>query len=165
MSGNISNGNCLPSDSVLLDSLLVSPKHIMCFKDIATVWWKSATCHWIKETGFKRIFPRIQVPGSFHADPKIVRNQLPTKIIPSRCRYEFLSTKIEIRLSKTESIHWKSLEFSKETTIPPKAITLCLVISEKGVGWDKLEAQVKKEVRLLPAKKFQFFVFQCSSFF
>lgn len=35
MSGNISNGNCLPSDSVLLDSLLVSPKH-MCFKDIAT---------------------------------------------------------------------------------------------------------------------------------
>ncbi|AES75872.2 SGT1, putative [Medicago truncatula] len=81
-------------------------------------------------------------------------------IIPSRCRYEFLSTKIEICLSKTEYIHWKSLEFNKETTIPPKAIALCLVISEKRVGWDKLEAQVKKEVRLLPAKKFQFFVFQ-----
>jgi len=35
----------------------------------------------------------------------------------------------------------------------------------KRVDWDKLEAQVKKEVCLLPAKMFQSFVFQCFSFF
>jgi len=44
------------------------------------------------------------------------------QIIPSRCRYEVLSTKIEIRLAKAEPIQWKSLEFNKETTIAPKAI-------------------------------------------
>ena len=44
------------------------------------------------------------------------------QIIPSKCRYEVLSTKIEIRLAKAESIPWKSLEFNKETTIAPKAI-------------------------------------------
>lgn len=31
-------------------------------------------------------------------------------------------TKIEIRLAKAESIHWKSLEFTTEATVAPKAI-------------------------------------------
>jgi hypothetical protein len=44
------------------------------------------------------------------------------QIVPSSCRYEVLSTKIEIRLAKAESIHWKSLEFTTETTVAPKAI-------------------------------------------
>ncbi|MCI16493.1 SGT1, partial [Trifolium medium] len=43
-------------------------------------------------------------------------------IVPSSCRYEVLSTKIEIRLAKAESIHWKSLEFTTETIVAPRAI-------------------------------------------
>jgi hypothetical protein len=42
------------------------------------------------------------------------------QIIPSKCRYDVLSTKVEIRLAKAESIFWKSLEFSKENTVPQK---------------------------------------------
>lgn len=44
------------------------------------------------------------------------------QIIPSGCRYEVTSTKIEIRLAKAESVHWKSLEFTRETTVAPRAI-------------------------------------------
>lgn len=42
------------------------------------------------------------------------------QIIPDKCRYEVLSTKIEIRLAKAEEIHWTSLEFSKENTVPQR---------------------------------------------
>ena len=42
------------------------------------------------------------------------------RIIASKCGYEVLSTKIEIRLAKAEEIHWTSLEFSKENTVPQR---------------------------------------------
>ena len=42
------------------------------------------------------------------------------QIIPSKCRYEVLSTKIEIRLAKAEEIHWTSLEFSTGNTVPQR---------------------------------------------
>lgn len=38
------------------------------------------------------------------------------QINPSKCRYEVMSTKVEIRLAKADSIHWTSLEF--RTDIP-----------------------------------------------
>lgn len=44
------------------------------------------------------------------------------QIIPAKCRYEVLTTKIEIRLAKAEAIHWRSLEFSQEPIIPQKAV-------------------------------------------
>lgn len=92
----------------------------------------------------------IDVPGE---DAYVFQNRLFGKIIPSRCRYEVLSTKIEIRLAKAESIQWKSLEFNKETTIAPKAIASVTATQRptypsskpKRTDWDKLEAQVKKE--------------------
>lgn len=42
------------------------------------------------------------------------------QIVPDKCRYDILSTKIEIRLAKAEAIHWTSLEFSKEITVTRK---------------------------------------------
>lgn len=42
------------------------------------------------------------------------------QIIPEKCRYEVLSTKLEIRLSKVEKIHWASLEFSNESRVQQK---------------------------------------------
>ena len=38
LSGNYSNGNCLPFDSGFLDSFLVSPKDPR-FRDIVTIYW------------------------------------------------------------------------------------------------------------------------------
>lgn len=42
------------------------------------------------------------------------------QIIPAKCKYEVLSTKIEIRLAKAEAIQWTSLEFSKDITVLQK---------------------------------------------
>ena len=43
------------------------------------------------------------------------------QIIPASCRYEVLSTKIEIRLAKAEQIHWTSLEFQGAITASQRA--------------------------------------------
>lgn len=74
------------------------------------------------------------------------------KIIPSKCKYEVLSTKIEIRLAKAEPIQWTSLEFSKDNTVLQK-INVSTATQRpyypsskpRKVDWDTLEAQVKKE--------------------
>lgn len=42
------------------------------------------------------------------------------QIVPSNCRYEVLTTKIEIRLEKAEPIHWSSLEFTKNVVVPQR---------------------------------------------
>jgi len=39
------------------------------------------------------------------------------QIVPEKCKYEVLTTKIEIRLVKAEAINWTSLEYSKEVTV------------------------------------------------
>ncbi|KAL7254130.1 hypothetical protein ACSBR1_008516 [Camellia fascicularis] len=74
------------------------------------------------------------------------------KIVPPKCKYEVLSTKIEIRLAKAEAIQWASLEFSKESTIPQRISVSSGTqrptypsSKPRRVDWDKLEAQVKKE--------------------
>ncbi|OMO66289.1 Tetratricopeptide TPR-1 [Corchorus olitorius] len=68
-------------------------------------------------------------------------------------RYEVMSTKIEIRLTKAEPIQWTSLEFTREVALPQR-VNLLSVTAErpvypsskpKRVDWDKLEAQVKEE--------------------
>ncbi|KAL8137201.1 hypothetical protein V2J09_003202 [Rumex salicifolius] len=91
----------------------------------------------------------IDLPGEeqYHFQPRLF-----SKIVPARCRYQVLSTKIEIRLAKAEAINWTSLEFSKEASIPQK-INVPAAVSRptypssksKAVDWDKLEAEVKKE--------------------
>ncbi|CAB4301942.1 unnamed protein product [Prunus armeniaca] len=92
----------------------------------------------------------IDVAGedTYHFQPRLFG-----KIIPKKCRYEVLSTKVEIRLAKADPLHWTSLEFSKDNSVVPRVSAP--VIGEqrpsypsskpKRVDWDKLEAEVKKE--------------------
>ncbi|KAA3473462.1 protein SGT1-like protein B-like [Gossypium australe] len=125
----------------------------------------------------------IEAPGkdAYHFQPRLFRKVLheihviEILIIPEKCRYDVLSTKIEIRLAKAEPIHWASLEFSREDAVPqrvnvssvlhPKTLQKFISISmdfavcelsanqrpvypsskPKRVDWDKIEAQVKKE--------------------
>ncbi|KAE8719719.1 Protein SGT1-like protein [Hibiscus syriacus] len=93
----------------------------------------------------------IEVPGkdAYHFQPRLFG-----KIIPDRCRYDVLSTKIEIRLVKAEPIQWASLEFSREVAVPQRVNPSSVTANQrpvypsskpKRVDWDKIEAQVKKE--------------------
>ncbi|KAK6155630.1 hypothetical protein DH2020_009878 [Rehmannia glutinosa] len=91
----------------------------------------------------------IELPGeeAYHFQPRLFG-----KIIPAKCRYDVMSTKIEIRLAKADAIHWTSLEFSKDVAVVQKSIVSSgnqkpayPSSKPKRVDWDKLEAQVKKE--------------------
>ncbi|KAM7504816.1 hypothetical protein LguiB_003720 [Lonicera macranthoides] len=59
----------------------------------------------------------IDVPGQ---DAYTFQPRLFGKIVPAKCKYEVLSTKVEIRLAKAEAIHWACLEFSKDNIVPQK---------------------------------------------
>ncbi|KAK1326144.1 hypothetical protein QJS10_CPA01g02268 [Acorus calamus] len=92
----------------------------------------------------------IDMPGedAYHFQPRLFG-----KIVPEKCRYQVLPSKIEIRLLKAESLTWTSLEFSKDKVVPQKIIASSGAKAQKPaypsskpkVDWDKLEAQVKKE--------------------
>ncbi|XP_028774837.1 protein SGT1 homolog A [Neltuma alba] len=90
----------------------------------------------------------IDVPGqeAYH-----YQSRLFGKIIPDKCRFEVLSTKIEIRLAKAEDINWASFEYSKGALPQTKSISStgshrpAYPSSKPKKDWDKLEAQVKKE--------------------
>ncbi|XP_062147157.1 protein SGT1 homolog [Alnus glutinosa] len=92
----------------------------------------------------------IDVPGD---DAYNFQRRLFGKILPEKCRYVVLSTKVEIRLVKAECFNWPSLEYSKEIAVSQK-------VNDPSVGsqrpaypssmprkkdWDKLESQLKKE--------------------
>ncbi|PIM99582.1 Suppressor of G2 allele of skp1 [Handroanthus impetiginosus] len=91
----------------------------------------------------------IELPGEepYHFQPRLFG-----KIIPAKCRYDVMSTKIEIRLAKADTIHWTSLEFKRDIGVVQKANVSSgnqkptyPSSKPKRVDWDKLEAQVKKE--------------------
>uniref|UniRef100_A0A5B7B255 Protein SGT1 homolog n=2 Tax=Davidia involucrata TaxID=16924 RepID=A0A5B7B255_DAVIN len=91
----------------------------------------------------------IDIPGG---DPDTFQPRLFGKIIPAKCKYDILSTKIEIRLAKAEAIQWTSLEFSKEATVPQRINVSSGTqrptypsSKPRTKDWDKLEAQMKKE--------------------
>ncbi|KAL4575839.1 hypothetical protein LXL04_011926 [Taraxacum kok-saghyz] len=90
----------------------------------------------------------IDVPGE---DAYIFQPRLFGKIVPARCRYEVLSTKVEIRLAKAEPIHWTSLEYGQNnvvavrSNVPTGNQRPTYPSSKPTKDWDKLEAQVKKE--------------------
>ncbi|KAI8540525.1 hypothetical protein RHMOL_Rhmol09G0270000 [Rhododendron molle] len=97
--------------------------------------------------GASQLSVTIDVPGE---DAYTFVARLFGKIIPAKCKYEVLSTKIEICLAKAEAINWTSLEFSKDITVLQKinVSTGSLVYfcsKPRRVDWDSLEAQVKKE--------------------
>ncbi|KAL5567872.1 hypothetical protein UlMin_024447 [Ulmus minor] len=94
----------------------------------------------------------IDVPGGdvYHYQPRLFG-----KIVPDKCRYTVLSTKIEIRLAKAdEQIHWTSLEFSRENPVLQRVVSASVPANQRPsypsskprrVDWDKLEAEVKKQ--------------------
>ncbi|KAI3471175.1 hypothetical protein Pfo_027838 [Paulownia fortunei] len=91
----------------------------------------------------------IEVPGeeAYHFQPRLFG-----KIVPSKCRYDVMSTKIEIRLAKADTVHWTSLEFKKDVAVVQKANVSSgnqkptyPSSKPKRIDWDKFEAQVKKE--------------------
>lgn len=91
----------------------------------------------------------IDIPGE---EPYRLQPRLFGKIIPAKCRYEVMSTKIEIRLAKAEPIQWTSLEYTKNVAVAPKINVSSPAqrpsypsSKNRGTDWDKLEAQVKKE--------------------
>ncbi|PRQ60226.1 putative SGS domain, HSP20-like chaperone, tetratricopeptide-like helical domain-containing protein [Rosa chinensis] len=102
------------------------------------------------EFGEQILSVSIDVPGedTYHFQPRLFG-----KIIPEKCRFDVLSTKVEIRLAKAESIQWTSLEFSKDNPVPLKVNAPVIGAQRpsypsskpKRVDWDKLEAEVKKE--------------------
>ncbi|KAJ4876267.1 Protein SGT1-like protein B [Raphanus sativus] len=91
----------------------------------------------------------IDVAGeeAYHFQPRLFG-----KIIPEKCRYEVLSTKVEIRLAKAEIVTWASLEYGKGQALLPKP-NVASAVSQRPVypsskpakDWDKLEAEVKKQ--------------------
>ncbi|KAJ3683088.1 hypothetical protein LUZ60_013315 [Juncus effusus] len=91
----------------------------------------------------------VNVPGEepYHYQPRLF-----AKIVPEKCRFTVLSTKIEIKLFKAEPITWTSLEYSDKKAVPQKINTPASSTqrptypsSKSKVDWDKLEAEVKKE--------------------
>ncbi|KAM6586760.1 hypothetical protein CsatA_009365 [Cannabis sativa] len=93
----------------------------------------------------------IDVPGE---DAYHLQTRLFGKIIPEKCRYDVLSTKVEIRLAKAEAIQWASLEFSKDSAVhqrvkPSSSVAITerptYPSSKSKVDWDKLEAEMKKQ--------------------
>ncbi|KAK9672583.1 hypothetical protein RND81_12G110000 [Saponaria officinalis] len=91
----------------------------------------------------------IDIPSE---EPYRLQSRLFGKIIPTKCRYEVLSSKIEIRLVKAEVTQWTSLEYNKDVTVAQKINVSTPVqrlpsypSSKHNIDWDRLEAQVKKE--------------------
>ncbi|KAG5617123.1 hypothetical protein H5410_016947 [Solanum commersonii] len=91
----------------------------------------------------------IDVPGeeTYSFQPRLFG-----KITPAKCRYEVMSTKIEIRLAKAEPLHWTSLEYTTEPVVVQRPIVSSAAprpsypsSKPRNVDWDKLEAAVKKE--------------------
>nr|CAB3473638.1 unnamed protein product [Digitaria exilis] len=74
-------------------------------------------------------------------------------IIPEKCKYLVLSTKVEIRLAKAEQVTWTTLDYSgRPKALPQKISTPAETAprpsypsSKSKKDWDKLEAEVKKE--------------------
>lgn len=106
--------------------------------------------HVIIEFGEQILSIKIEIPGedAYHFQPRLFG-----KISPDKCRYQILSTKIEIRLVKAEAIQWASLEYSREAIVPLRvnvssggSVKPAYPSSKpKSRDWDMLEAQVKKE--------------------
>lgn len=94
----------------------------------------------------------IDVPGE---DNYVLQKRLFAKIIPEQCKYNILSTKIEVRLAKAEPINWTSLEYDNKQVVPQKSNIFSGTEIQRPTypssntkvhrDWDKLEAQVKKE--------------------
>jgi suppressor of G2 allele of SKP1 len=101
--------------------------------------------------GEQMVSVSIEVPGE--EETYLFQPRLFYKIVPEKCKYQVLSTKVEIRLAKAEQLHWTSLEYNGKPQILAQKINAPAASaprpsypsSKSKKDWDKLEAEVKKE--------------------
>ncbi|KAL2516762.1 Protein SGT1B [Abeliophyllum distichum] len=132
----------------------VNPKYRHAFYQkpeevVVTIFAKGIPANYVTiDFGEQILSVTIDLPGDdvYHFQPRLFQ-----KIVPDKCRYEVLSTKIEMRLAKAEPINWTSLEYVAEVVpqkinSPSESYRPTYPSSKpRGVDWDKLEAEVKKE--------------------
>ncbi|KQK08808.1 protein SGT1 homolog [Brachypodium distachyon] len=103
----------------------------------------------VVDFGEQMLSVSIELPGEepYHFQPRLF-----AKIIPEKCKYFVLSTKVEIRLAKAEPLTWTSLDYSGKPKVPQKinlpaesAHRPSYPSSKPKKDWDKLEAEVKKQ--------------------
>ncbi|RCV26258.1 hypothetical protein SETIT_5G231100v2 [Setaria italica] len=104
----------------------------------------------VVDFGKQMLSVSIEVPGEepYHFQPRLF-----SKIIPEKCKYLVLSTKVEIHLAKAEQVTWTTLDYSgRPKALPQKISTPAETAprpsypsSKSKKDWDKLEAEVKKE--------------------
>ncbi|XP_057774291.1 protein SGT1 homolog [Salvia miltiorrhiza] len=117
---------------------------------VVTIFAKGIPANYVVvDFGEQILSVTIEVPGeeAYHFQPRLFG-----KILPSKSKYEVMSTKIEIRLAKADAVHWTSLEFRRDVAVAQKVNVptgnekpTYPSSKPKRVDWDKLEAQVKKE--------------------
>lgn len=88
-------------------------------------------------------------------EPYILQTRLNQKVLTEKCKYNILSTKVEIRLVKAERLTWKTLEYNEsQVMVQAPPIVVKSVANTSGYpssskkgnkDWDKIEAEVKKE--------------------
>ncbi|KAF8662857.1 hypothetical protein HU200_055437 [Digitaria exilis] len=122
---------------------------------VVTVFAKGVAAeHVAVEFGEQMLSVSVEVPGEapYHLQPRLFG-----KIVPDKCRFAVLSTKIEVRLAKAQpGTTWTSLEFTNKPTFiaaaPPSGSSSstggaqrpCYPSSKGRKDWDKIEAEVKK---------------------
>ncbi|KAJ9164237.1 hypothetical protein P3X46_023839 [Hevea brasiliensis] len=145
----------LPSQMPVVTPAKPKYRHDFCQKPeevIVTIFAKGLPASSVTvDFGEQILSVSITVPGE---DSYIFQHRLFGKIIPAKCRYDVLSTKVEIRLAKADPIQWTSLEYKKEPTVVQRVDVSSATGSNrpsypsskpKATDWDKLEAQMKKE--------------------
>jgi suppressor of G2 allele of SKP1 len=95
----------------------------------------------------------VSIEGAYQLQPRLFG-----KIVPDKCRFTVLQTKVEVRLAKAEpGTSWTSLEFTgKPRLIATKANGYSAGAqrpsypssSRGGKDWDKIVAEVKEEEKL-----------------
>lgn len=78
------------------------------YEVVVTIFAKGAASKNVSVEFGEQILSVAIDEDSYHFQPRLFG-----KIVPEKCKYVILSTKIEIRLAKAEPINWTSLEFSK----------------------------------------------------
>jgi suppressor of G2 allele of SKP1 len=104
----------------------------------------------VVDFGEQMLSVSIEVAGEepYHFQPRLF-----SKIIPDKCKYTVLSTKVEIRLAKAEQVTWTSLDYTGKPKVTQKihlqaaesAQRPSYPSSKSKKDWDKLEAEVKKQ--------------------
>lgn len=77
---------------------------------VVTVFAKGVPSeHVAVEFGEQMLSLSVGIPGEapYHLQPRLFG-----KIVPDKCRFIVLSTKIEVRLAKAEPVTWTSLEYT-----------------------------------------------------